>query len=92
MGLWPLCRCGRSRRARGIAKGGVKDPSEGHFILGIALVAQGKYAEARTELAKVDGSAARAAGAHLWDLWAQSKIKAAAPAPAAQPAPADQQQ
>ncbi len=74
---------------RGLSKGGVKDPSEGQFILGISLVAEGKYAEAREALAKVDGSAARAAAAHLWDLWAQHKLKTAS-APAQQAAPAQQ--
>ena len=68
---------------RGIAKGGIKDPSEGNFILGIALAAQGKTADAQATLAKVDGTPARATAAHLWDLYAQHKAKAsAAPAPA----------
>ena len=69
----------------GIAKGHLKDASEGSFILGISLIAQGKYADGRTALAKVDGSAARAKAAHLWDLYAQSKMPqtaAATPAPA----------
>ncbi|MBU6443816.1 MAG: hypothetical protein KGR48_07870 [Alphaproteobacteria bacterium] len=69
----------------GIAKGYSKDPTEGQFILGAALIAQGKYADGRAALAKVDGSAARAKAAHLWDLYAQSKMQqtaAAAPAKA----------
>ena len=71
--------------ARGVAKGGAKDPNEGQFILGISLVAQGNYTDARTALAKVDGSDARARAAHLWDLYAQFKSKqSAAPAPAQQ--------
>ena len=70
---------------QGIAKGDSKDRGEGQFILGIALVAQGQYADGRAALAKVDGSEARAKAAHLWDLYAQSKMTtttAAAPAPA----------
>lgn len=70
---------------RGVAKGGTKTPGEGNFILGISLIAQGKYADGRAALAKVDGTAARTKAAHLWDLYAQSKSKpvaaAAAPAP-----------
>lgn len=71
--------------SRGIAKGGTKIPGEGNLILGISLIAQGKYADGRAALAKVDGAEARAKAAHLWDLYAQFKMKpaasAAAPAP-----------
>ncbi len=75
---------------QGIAKGYAKDPGEGQFILGIALVAEGKYDDGRAALAKVDGSPARAKAAHLWDLYAQSKtVQAPATAPA--PAPAKTQ-
>lgn len=69
--------------ARGVAKGGIKDAGEGQLILAISLVAQGKYGEGREALAKVDGSAARAKAAHLWDLYAQFKSKPAAAAAAA---------
>jgi hypothetical protein len=60
---------------RALQKGRMRDSGEGTFILGIALVAQNKTAEAQQVLAKVDGSAARAAAAHLWDLYAQHKAK-----------------
>ena len=70
---------------RALQKGRMKDVGEGNFILGIALVAQNKTAEARQVLAKVDGSSARAKAAHLWDLYAQHRAKlAAAPAAPAQ--------
>jgi hypothetical protein len=58
----------------GIAKGHLKDASEGNYILGISQAAAGHYAEAQATLAKVDGNAARARGAHLWSLYAQSKM------------------
>lgn len=62
----------------GLAKGHMKDSemSEGNFILGISLVAQGKYADAQQALGKVDGAPARANAARVWDLYAQSKLKA----------------
>ena len=74
----------------GIAKGGIKDPGEGHFILAISLLGQGNITEARAELAKLDGSPARDKAAHLWDLYAQRKAKLAAPAQAPAAAPAQQ--
>ncbi|MGN6515135.1 MAG: tetratricopeptide repeat protein [Rhizomicrobium sp.] len=58
-----------------ISKGGLKDPSEGQMILGLALTAQGKYAEAQTTFGSVSGSAARMKAAHLWSLYAQAKAK-----------------
>lgn len=73
---------------RGLSKGHLRDTGEGNFILGISLVATGKYAEAQDTLAKVDGSTARAEAAHLWSLYAQYKSKTAA---AAAPAPAPTQ-
>ena len=81
----------------GIAKGGLKDSSEGYFILGISLVAQAKNIEAQEPLAKVDGSAARSRAAYLWNLFAQARAKqmgqnkAASTAPAQTAAPAPQQ-
>jgi hypothetical protein len=75
----------------GIAKGHLKDPSEGDYILGISQVAAGQYKDAVATLAKVDGKAARARGAYLWSLYAKSKMTpSAAPATAAAPAPAQQ--
>lgn len=68
-----------------IAKGGLKDPSEGQMMLGLSLTAQGKYAEAQTAFGSVSGSAARMKAAHLWSLYAQAKAKGTqAAAPAAQ--------
>ncbi len=69
---------------------GVKDPSEAHFIVGIALAAQGQYAQADQELAQVDGAPARARAAALWKLWIKSKEQGAAatPAPASPAQPA----
>jgi len=68
-----------------IAKGGMKDPSEGPMILGLALVAQGKNDDAIAALGQVSGSEGRSKAAHLWSLYAQAKKKqsgstAAAPA------------
>jgi len=73
---------------RGIGKGGIKDPSEGQMILGMSLVAQGKYDDAVQALSQVHGGAPRVADAHLWTIYAQTQAKkagGAAPAPA--PAP-----
>ncbi len=66
-----------------IAKGGMKDPSEGNMILGEALIAQGKSAEALGIFNQVAGGASRKKVAHLWSLYAQASNKPAAPAPAA---------
>ena len=83
---WGYGRYGDAETAarRAISKGGMKDPSEGNFILGIALTAQGKTAEAQAALAKVDSTPARAKAAHLWDLYAQHKAKVSASAAPAQ--------
>jgi hypothetical protein len=70
----------------GIAKDGLKDPSEGQMILGMALVAQGKNDEAIQTLGEVTGNAGRMKAAHLWTLYAQAKKNQAAGATAA-PAP-----
>jgi len=72
---------------QGIAKGYPRDPGEGHFILGIALIAQGKYDDGRAALAKVTGSPARTKAVHLWDLYAQSKVMQAVDATTPAPAP-----
>lgn len=63
-----------------ISKGGLKDPGEATLLLGAALAAEGKYAEAQTTLASVSGAEARARAAHLWSLYAQVKAKSTAPA------------
>ena len=72
---------------RAIGKGGLKDPSEGPMVLGMTLVAQGKYDEALQTLAQVNGSAARNAAAHLWTLYAKAQAKKSG-ATAQTPAPA----
>lgn len=69
---------------RAIAKGGLKDPSEGPMLLGMILVAEKKYSDAVQSLSQVSGSAPRNAAAHVWSLYAQAQIKAQG---AAQPAP-----
>jgi hypothetical protein len=65
---------------RGVGKGGIKDPAEGPLLVGMALVAQGKYADGIQALAQVGGSQAARKTAHLWTLYAQTKAGSAAPA------------
>jgi hypothetical protein len=60
-----------------IAKGGLKDPSEGAMILGMALVEQNKNDDAIAAFAQVSGSEGRTKAAHLWSLYAQARKKAA---------------
>jgi hypothetical protein len=70
---------------RAVAKGGMKDASEGQMMLGIALVAEGKYDDAIQALGQVSGPEGRTKSAHLWSVYAQAKKKqggGAAPAPA----------
>lgn len=67
---------------RAIAKGGLKDPSEGPMLLGMLLAAQGKYDDAVKTLSDVNGTPARVKTAHLWSLYAQAQEKQAQ-APAA---------
>jgi tetratricopeptide (TPR) repeat protein len=70
---------------RAISKGGLKDPSEGPMLLGMLLVAQGKYDDAVTTLDQVHGSPSRNNTAHLWSVYAQAQKKgqgATAQAPA----------
>jgi hypothetical protein len=71
-----------------IAKGGMKDPSEGSMILGLALVAQGKNDDAIAALGQVSGSEGRSKAAHLWSLYAQAKKKQAGSSAPPAPAPA----
>lgn len=73
---------------RAISKGGTKDPAEGTLILGMTLVAQGKYDDAIQALGQVNGNDAARKTAHLWTLYAQIKKGPAAPAAAPAPAPA----
>lgn len=60
-----------------LTKGGLKDPGEAHFIIGICLVAQGQYAQGIDALSNAGAAPARAKAAHLWTIWAQRKMKAA---------------
>ncbi len=70
---------------RAIGKGGLKDPSEGPMLLGMLLVAQGKYDDAVQTLAQATGSPTRTKAAHLWSLYAQAqKIQAQGSASATQ--------
>jgi tetratricopeptide (TPR) repeat protein len=63
-----------------ISKGGLKDSGEATMLLGSALAAGGKYAEAQTTFGQVSGDQVRTRAAHLWSLYAQVKAKGAAPA------------
>ncbi|HEY4115174.1 MAG TPA: hypothetical protein VGM17_14055 [Rhizomicrobium sp.] len=71
------------------AKGGGKYPGQAQILIGMALAAQGKYADAVQALNAVSGSPAAVKTAKLWAIYAQAKGggTAAAPAPAS-PAPA----
>jgi len=69
-----------ARRAMG--KDGLKDPSEGPMLIGMLLVAQGKYDEAIQTLGQVSGTTARGKTAHLWTIYAQAQKKQAPKAPA----------
>jgi tetratricopeptide (TPR) repeat protein len=64
------------------AKGGIKDPGEADVLIGMAQIAQGKYDAGIATLGQVAGSAARTRTAHLWVIYAQTKQKAGAAAPA----------
>jgi tetratricopeptide (TPR) repeat protein len=69
---------------RAISKGGLKDPSEGPMLLGMVLVAEGKYDDAIQTLTQVGGTEARTRTAHLWSVYAQAqKTAQGAAAPAA---------
>lgn len=71
---------------RAITKGGLKDPEEPKMIVGMSLAASGKYADAVTAFNQVGGSENQKRMAHLWSLYAQSKMAGASAAPAAAPA------
>jgi tetratricopeptide (TPR) repeat protein len=62
--------------SRAIGKGGMKDPSEGPMVLGMALTAEGKNADAVQAFAKVSGANDQKI-AHLWTLYDQRKYGAA---------------
>jgi hypothetical protein len=67
---------------RAIGKGGLKTPTEGPLVLGMTLVAQGKYDQGIQTLAQSNSAAAR-----LWTLYAKAQQKKAG-ATAQTPAPA----
>ena len=75
-----------------LQKGGTKDPSEPNMILGEALTAQGKYADAVTAFQAAGNglSPASARVVRLWTMYAQQKANptTAAATPAATGAPA----
>ncbi|MBV9992021.1 MAG: hypothetical protein JOZ72_12105 [Alphaproteobacteria bacterium] len=61
---------------RAMSKGGLKDPSEANMVLGEALAAQGKNAEAVDALSKANAGAWPAI-AHLWTVYTQRKYTTA---------------
>ncbi len=69
---------------RAIGKGGAKDPEEAKMVLGMALTAEGKYADAVQAFAQVGGNDGQRKIAHVWSVYAQGHAQtAAASAPAA---------
>jgi hypothetical protein len=69
---------------QGIAKGGLKAPDEARLHLGYAQVKAGRDADALKAFQAVTGGPAGTVQiAHVWALYAQSRLQAAAPAPAA---------
>jgi hypothetical protein len=73
-----------------LSKGKLKDTAQTNLVLGMAQVAQGKYADAKQafDQAKSSGTAVESKVADLWSLYAESKANPAAP----QAAQAQQQQ
>jgi tetratricopeptide (TPR) repeat protein len=69
-----------------VSKGGSKNPGEAQMLLGMSLVRQDKFAEAKQAFGSVSGNAAMTKVAHLWGIYAQIK-GGSAPAPAASPPP-----
>lgn len=65
---------------------GVEDADRARMVRGIALVEQGKLAEARADMAAVTGI--RKPVAALWMLYIDQKTEQASAPPAAEPAPA----
>ncbi len=69
---------------RAIGKGGAKDPEEAKMVLGMALTAEGKYADAVQAFAQVGGNDGQRKIAHVWSVYAQGHAQTvAASAPAA---------
>ena len=68
----------------GIAKGGIKNPEEAALHLGYAQIKAGRNADAiKTLQAIKSGPNGIVPIAHVWILYAQSRLQAAAPAPVA---------
>ena len=68
----------------GIAKGGVRNPEEATLHLGYAQIKAGRDADAVKTLQTIkSGPSGIVQIAHVWILYAQSRLQAAAPAPAA---------
>lgn len=68
----------------GIAKGGVRNPEEAALHLGYAQIKAGRDADAVKTLQAIKGGPNGLVQiAHVWILYAQSRMHAAAPAPAA---------
>ena len=62
---------------RAISMGGAKDPSEPHMVLGMALAGQGRFGDAVQAFQRVPSSNRVA---HLWVVYAQSKMQPASAA------------
>jgi hypothetical protein len=73
---------GAALSEQGVAKGGLKYPDEARLHLGIAQYRAGRTADALKTFQGVTGAGGTPALAHVWALWVQSQIQAAA-APAA---------
>ena len=68
----------------GIAKGGVRNPEEATLHLGYAQIKAGRNADAVKTLQAIKGGPnGLVALAHVWSLYAQSRLQGAAPAPVA---------
>jgi hypothetical protein len=68
----------------GIAKGGVRNPEEAALHLGYAQIKAGRNADAVKTLQAIKGGPNGLVQiAHVWILYAQSRLQAAAPAPVA---------
>ena len=68
----------------GIAKGGIRNPEEAALHLGYAQIRAGHNAEAVKTLQAIKGGPNGLVQiAHVWILYAQSRLQAAAPAPVA---------
>jgi tetratricopeptide (TPR) repeat protein len=71
--------------ARQAGKAG-KNPGEGEMVVGMALVRQGKFADAAQAFQSVSGNAAMLKAAHLWGIYARQQAGGGQTSPV--PAPA----